>query len=313
MRTIIKTLYIMLALLFLFSCHPAMNAPTNAGKAELSDNTLDSWINKDLVPKIVAKITSDRDLRYLPFIIVGWDVDQQSIKTEVDELTKEVREKIINALLAKGEGVNMAVRSGVQPLDMTHHANLEDVPCNDYRDVGMMILLTVRIAPLTGKLQLQVKGGVLQDGRLRFVDGFSESFECDSTEGMKSLLSKSKTDEYLRGLRYLPFEAGQKDLLASYLATRTSCIFRELPEAENYKVFMDRSGIGSDQYLQDVFTMIEMYLDRFREIEIVMDKNKADITLYCKAIRVSDELNQVWVTTGRKKIGASVEAYVKKK
>ena len=153
----------------------------------------------------------------------------------------------------------------------------------------------------------------MRGGRLSFIDGFSENFECDSSEKLKSLLDKSKTDEYLRGLRYLPFETGQKDLLASYLATRTSCIFRELPEAENYKVFMDRSGIGNDQYLQNVFTMIEMYLDRFREIEIVMENNKANITLYCKAVRVNDELNQVWVTTGRKKIGASVEAYVKKK
>ncbi|RLB68922.1 MAG: hypothetical protein DRH07_11770 [Deltaproteobacteria bacterium] len=312
MRKIIKMLCIMVVLLALFSCHPAMNAPTNTTSSSDSE-ALDQWIDQDLVPKIVARITSDRDLKYLPFIIVGWDVDQQSIKTEVDALTKEVREKIVNVLLARGEGVNMVVRSGVKPLDMTHHANLEDVPCNDYQDVGMMVLLTARIAPLTGKLQLQVKGGVLRGGRLSFIDGFSENFECDSSEKLKSLLDKSKTDEYLRGLRYLPFETGQKDLLASYLATRTSCIFRELPEAENYKVFMDRSGIGNDQYLQNVFTMIEMYLDRFREIEIVMENNKANITLYCKAVRVNDELNQVWVTTGRKKIGASVEAYVKKK
>jgi len=152
----------------------------------------------------------------------------------------------------------------------------------------------------------------MRNGNLKFVDGLSERFECVVTDSLKKLLSHKQTDEYLRGLRYLPFESGQKDMLASYLAKRTTCIFREL-DKENYKVFIDRSNLKKDSFLTDVFAMIENYLDQFREIEIVVDKNRANVTLFSKSIRVNDDLIQVWVSTGQQRIGASVEAYVKKK
>ena len=70
------------------------------------------------------------------------------------------------------------------------------------------------------------------------ISGLSETFSCAPSEKLLALSKDTRVDEYLRGLRYLPFEESQKDLMAAYLARRVSCIFQSMAEGKPiYRVY----------------------------------------------------------------------------
>ena len=278
---------------------------------------IDRWIHNDLLPVLVKKITKNPNLKGKAFTIAGWDVEKNSIKAGIDTLTKEIIESI-SSELRKYRGIDYVPRSPIRPLDLTHQERLVDLHCDEYRHIEWYLLLTVRINKLTGKLSLTVHGAFPERVYFKNVPGLSMDFECDVSQKVLTLLSQSKTDEYLRGLRYLPFDESQKDLLAAYLARRVSCIFKDMSGGDEFVVFVDQSNAGINSFFRETFHIIELYLDQFREIKMTSDRSKADVVMTCEAISISGDLCQVWLTAKEANgkgggIGASTAAYLKKK
>ena len=62
-----------------------------------------------------------------------------------------------------------------------------------------------------------------------WVTGFAKSWQGRLTRRQQQALAERRADEYLRGLRVLPFAPGESDLLAAYVARNLSCASRAPP------------------------------------------------------------------------------------
>ena len=304
----------MLTLIF-FGCQTTpTNPPVSTGS---SVEKIDRWVNNDLLPELVKKIRKNPNLKGKAFTLAGWDAGKNSIKIEMDTLTKEIMVRIGNKL-RKHPGINYVPRSPVRPLDLEHQESLFNLQCEGYRNIEWYLLVTARMDKLTGKLSLSVHGAYPEGSYFKNVQGVSFDHSFDASENLRTLFSESKADEYLRGLRYLPFNEDQKDLLAAYLARRVSCIFKDMSVGDELVVFVDQPGNGKGAFFRNTFDMIRLYLDQFREIRMTSKRSSADVVMTCKVIPVSGDVSQIWLTAEETKgmgsgIGASTVAYLKKK
>jgi len=309
---------LILILLSLLGCATTdtTDKDTSAKKVSTSISKIEKWVENDLLPLLVKKIKNNPNLKNKAFTIAAWDVEKNSINTQVDDLTKEIRERLSAGLLKHRVGGYIPL-SLPKPLVSTHHNRLADINCGGYRNIEMYVLINTRISALNDNLIIRVQGAFPRGEGFEFIPGLSEIFECTASSRIKTTIAQTKAANYLRGLRYLPFDISQKDFLSSYLAHRVSCIFKNMSKGDELIVFMDRSRLGEDVFLNDTFNILEMYLDKFHEIRMVSDRSSANVIMYCKAIPIDTELCQVWLTTemikGGIKIGASTETYIKKK
>ena len=309
----------MLPLIF-FGCQTPTTPPPEALppiSGGSSGEKIVGWINNDLLPELVKKITKNPNLKGRAFTIAGWDVEKNSIKVDIDTLTKEIIVRIGNEL-RKHHGIDYVPRSPIKPIDLNHQERLVSLHCDTYRNIEWYLLVTARVNEITHKLSLTVHGAIPDEGYFKNVPGLSFGSSFDASENLRALLSESKADEYLRGLRYLPFNGNQKDLLAAYLARRASCIFKDMSAGGELVVFVDQPKNGKGSFFRSTFDMIRLYLDQFREIRMTSNQSRADVVMTCKVIPVSGDMSQVWLTAKETKgmgggIGASTVAYLKKK
>jgi len=307
----------MLPLIF-FGCQTPSTQPPVSNPPVSTDSSvekIDGWINNDLLPELVKRIKKNPNLKGKAFTLAGWDAEKNSIQINTDTLTKEIMVRIGNKL-RKHRGIDYVPRSHVRPLDFTHQERLVDLACDEYRNIEWYLFITARMERLTGRFSLSVHGAIPDGSRFKNVPGVSFDHSFEASEKLRTLLSESKADEYLRGLRYLPFDEGQKDLLAAYLARRVSCIFQDMSDGDELVVFVDQSNIGTGPFFKETFGMIELYLDKFREIEMTPNRSNANVVMACKVIPVSGDTSQVWLTATKGMgggIGASTVAYLKKR
>lgn len=282
---------------------------------QASIHEIDQWIDQ-LMPQLVRKVTKNPNLKGKAFTLAAWDVEKNTLKTQISALEKDLMQQLTTKLL-EHPGVNCVPRSPVKPLDLTHQDRLMEISCEAYRDIEWYLLLTARIRPTTGKLAVRIHGAFPDQNHFKPIAGLSESFTCSPTPRLTQLLDKTHVDEYLRGLRYLPFRNDQKDLIAAYLARRASCIFRSMAQGDSFTVYVDKTDFQSSSFFRDMLSIIALYLDQFQEIRMVSRPPGANALMICKTYRITEDLCQVWITVeskkGGKKIGASTATYIKKK
>ena len=92
--------------------------------------SLDVWLEKTLIPYLVQQFGQHPRFKGRPVLLV--DMQADNVQSRIDELTDQIREKIIDALL-KEPGLDLSWRPAIQPWQ--HHQSLEDVSCGDYRNI----------------------------------------------------------------------------------------------------------------------------------------------------------------------------------
>ena len=221
---------------------------------------LNRWVEEILSPYLVEQLGAHPKFKGRPFFIVRMKGDD--VQAEIDDLTGQIREKIMDALMAR-PGINLAWRPAVRP--WRHHQTLEDVTCGDYRKLEFYVGIDTGLTKVDRRLYVKVRCLDLKEAS--WVSGFGMSWEGTPGGSQLAALDRGRTDEYLRGLRPLPFTGTQPDLLAAYLARNLSCLLKQR-EMDDIKVYVDRKTAPGTPYFQTVFDLAGNYLARFREVRV---------------------------------------------
>jgi hypothetical protein len=297
-------LFLCLALVACAAPQVRTDADPFAGEA-----SLDLWLEDDLIPYLLQQFGQHPRFKNEPILLVRMQGD--IVRPRIDDLTERIRGKILDALL-QTPGLELAWRPAIQPWQ--HHQRLEDVACGEYRKNHYFIGIDSGLTRLKRNLYVNVRA--LNLAEQKWVTGFGRSWEGKPTAGQLAALDREHPDEYLRGLRPLPFSDRQPDLLAAYLARNLSCLLRQAETADDPVVYVEKPAGHTPEAIQTALDLVGKYLARFREVEVTDDPNRANVTVIAAIHNIHQNLHQVWVSARHRSdktylAGAETEAYVR--
>jgi hypothetical protein len=220
-----------------------------------------------------------------PVIIVRLDGDD--IQPDIDGLTRSMRDQLMDGLL-KTPGVHVPWQP--QQRQVQHHRRLDQVQCGRIRDASYYIGIEIA---RTATAQFRVSVRALDVRAGEWVGGFSHHWSGSLTGAELRALQVRRTDESLRGLRVLPFSAGQPDLAATYLANNLSCLLRQ-QDVEDLKIKVKTRTSDTPQ-LRTLLGLIGNNLSRYREVQITDTERQANFVLRGETHMIQPDLYQVWV------------------
>ncbi len=274
------TLFALLVLLLTAGC--------SQNPLRFEDNTgssLQDWVDTELAPYVSQQLGQHPRFKGEPVIVVRLDGDD--IQPDIDGLTRSIRDQLMDSLL-KTPGVHVPWQP--QQQQAQHHRRLEQVQCGRSRDASYYIGIEIARSA-TAQFRVSVRALDVQAGE--WVSGFSHLWSGSLTANELRALQERRTDESLRGLRVLPFSAGQPDLAATYLANNLSCLLRQ-QDVEDLKIKVDT--LASDQpQLRTLLQLIGNNLSRYREVQVTDTERQANFVLRGETHMVHPGLYQVWV------------------
>ncbi len=280
MRSGRYTLYVLLALLAVTGCSQQPLRPGDTGPSSLQD-----WVDSELAPYMAQQLGQHPRFKGEPVIIVRLDGDD--IQPDIDGLTRSIRDRLMDSLL-KTPGVHIPWQP--QRPQAQHHRRLDQVQCGRLRDASYFVGIEIA---RTATAQFRVSVRALDVRAGEWVSGLSQQWTGDLSGSELRALQVRRTDESLRGLRVLPFSAGQPDLAATYLANNLSCLLRQ-QDADDLVIKVDR--ITSDQpQLRTLLGLVGNNLSRYREVQITDSRRQATYVLRGETHRIQPGLYQVWV------------------
>ncbi len=296
MKPNIKQLFIILLLPFIFSCTGTFQRimPERATSLK-SAPTLDQWIDNELVPYLIEHLTRHPRFMGQPFLIVSLKGDD--VQADIDDLTDQIREKVMDALLTE-PGIHLAWRPSVKSFQ--HHRRLADVACMDDKRIRYYIGIDSNLTKVDRNLSVKVRALNIDEGT--WVSGFGLSYRTEPSVKQVVAIKHKRKDEFLRGLRPLPFTSNQPDLLASYLAYNLSCLFRQ-QHMDDIVVFVDPTLKETNAFFNTAVDLVGAYLSRFREVSVTDDPDGANVIINTNIHPINNGLYQIWVTAKNKKQG----------
>jgi hypothetical protein len=274
------TVFTLLLLLLAAGCS---QQPLRSGHGKQS--SLQDWVNTELAPYVSQQLGQHPRFKGEPVIIVRLDGDD--IQPDIDALTRSIRDRLMDSLL-KTPGVHVPWQP--QQQQAQHHRRLDQVRCGRLRDASYFVGIEI-VRTATAQFRVSVRALDVQAGE--WVSGFSQRWSGNLTGSELRSLQVRRTDESLRGLRELPFSAGQPDLAASYLSNNLSCLLRQ-QDVEDLKIKVET--LASDQpQLRTLSQLIGNNLSRYREVQITDAERQANYILRGETHMIQPGLYQVWV------------------
>ena len=303
---ILVPLAVLLALLALSACAGTQVKRAIAPKTD--ELSLDDWLADTLIPYLVQQLGQHPRFKGQPILLVRMQGD--NVQSHIDELTGHIREKVVDSLV-RAPGPDLFWRPATWPYK--HHQSLADISCGDYRKINYYIGIDCRLTNVEQILSVKVRA--LNLAEHKWVSGFGRSWQGRPTPAQLAALQREHADEYLRGLRPLPFSNRQPDLLAVYLAHNLSCLLRQ-GEADDLVVHVEDTSANAPDFFQTTLKLVGKYLARFREVEVTDDPSQANVTVTSAIHAIHENMYQIWVAArdrpGKKYLpGAETEAYVR--
>jgi len=269
--------------------------------------SLNIWLENSLIPYLQQQFTQHPRFKGHPVLLVR--MQGENVLPQIDDLTEQTRQKIVDALLKK-PGLQLAWRPTVKP--WKHQQTFEEITCEGYSDVAYYIGIDAGLSTVNRKLYVKVRA--LNLAEHIWVAGFGKSWSGTPSQDQLDALAREHPDEYLRGLRPLPFTDRQPDMLAAYLARNLSCRLRQ-GEADNLVVYVAAPGPNTPKVIKTTLELVGRYLTRFREVEVTDDPNQANITVVSSIHPIDRELLQVAISARQRQgeiylPGAETEAYL---
>jgi len=296
---------LLLTVLALSACagHPRPRAMDSG----IGHPSLNTWLQKSLIPYLVKQFDQHPRFKGQPVLLVR--IQGENVLPHIDDLTDQIRQKITDALL-KRSGIDLAWRPSIQP--WKHHQSFEEISCDHNAEVGYYVGIDIGLSGENRDLQVKVRA--LNLAEKKWVSGFGMNWRGKPTRQQLEALAREHPDEYLRGLRPLPFSDRQPDLLAAYLSRNLSCILQQ-GEADDLVVHVALPTPGTPEMLQTTLKLIGRYLTRFREVSVTDDPSLADVTVVSTIHAIDQNLHQVWISVRQRQSekylpGAEAEAYV---
>ena len=273
----------------------------------MDELSLDKWLEDTLIPYLVQQFGQHPRFKGQPILLVRMHSD--NVEPRIDELTDHIREKIIDSLVRE-PGLDLYWRPATPP--HKHHRSLADISCGDYLKIHYYIGIDCRLTTVDQNLVVKVRALNLAEDK--WVSGFGRSWKGKPTPGQLAALKREHPDEYLRGLRPLPFSNRQPDLLAVYLAHNLSCLLQQ-GEADDLVVYVADTSANTPDFFKTTLKLVGNYLARFREVAVTDDPNQANVTVVSAIHSIHKNMYQIWVSArdrrGKKYLpGAETEAYV---
>lgn len=253
---------------------------------------LELWLEESLVPYLVQQLSQHPRFKGQPVLLVR--MHGENIQEDIDDLTKQIREKITDALL-KENGLNLVWRPAIKPWQ--HQRSLGNVACSDDGQVRYYIGIDTGLSQENRVLHVKVKA--LNLFEQQWVTGFGKSWTGLPTPAQLAALGRKQPDNYLLGRRPRPFSDRQPDLLAAYLAGNLSCGLRR-GESDELIVHLSPPAPASPPVITTTMKLVGRYLARFKEVEVTDDPARANITLVSAVHGIDNELHQVWISARRR-------------
>lgn len=189
---------ILLALIFTIS-----GCATHSEWSHFSDGSLDSWLVREAVPEFSRVLVEHPRFRNETIYVAVVEGDQ--VQPRTDALSASLRDAV-HARLLELPGLRLQLQDGVA--QCTPAAR------------GYLLGIEIQRGPRGGaQVQLRIYDNVEQ----RWVSGFSSQWRGVLSTAQLKLASRPAISEGARGQRVLPFDSGQSDLLAAYLADELAC------------------------------------------------------------------------------------------
>ena len=270
-----------------------MTVPKQGKTHVEKEMSLEKWIDHVAVPYLIKTMGENPRFKGESFLLVSMDKD--NVEARIDEFTLQLREDLVGGLLTKpGLGLVWRPSSGLRE----HQTRLKSVQCTDAGTVKYYVGIDASLSSVNGKLNVKIKALDLTEKR--WVTGFGVSWQgFPSALHKKALLTKTP-DDYLLGLRPLPFNARQADLLAAYLSRNLSCLFSDM-ERDEVIVYVKKENPGERTYFENAFGLLSNYLAGYREVTVTQDPSRANIIVLAKVHEIHRDLYQVWVSATYKK------------
>ena len=274
--------FMLLATFILQGCVTTGNHPEYYGN---TDAGLYQWVDQNLAPYLVDQLSRQPRFKGEPTLLVS--MNGADVRPDIDELTRNVRSRLIDRLLHT-PGTDLVWRPTTLPWE--HHRRTDQLRCNTASTARYFV--GIDIAPSTGgKYQVSVRA--LDIGAATWVTGFGKTWRGRLTQSQQQALVARHTDEYLRGLRLLPFHSNEIDLAAAYLARNVSCVLREQGAADMH-VYVD-TKVKDQPELHKVLVLISHNLARQQTVRITEDSRQAELTLSGNLSKLDGSLHQLWV------------------
>lgn len=299
--------WVLLTLLGLIIAGCATSGPS-LNTTDQNAPSLEMWMEQEAVPYLIQELGENPMFKNQPFLLVS--LDRDNVDPQIDELTLMIRERIIDGLLTR-PGINLAWRPSRGPLQ--HHRSLAQVNCGEMKQIRYYIGIDAGISPVDNNLHVKIRAlNVRED---HWVSGFGISWRGRPTEGEKQAVMNRRPDDFLLGLRPLPFDEKQADLLAAYLSRNLSCLFARM-ELSEVIVHVKQDAPARIAFFNNALGLVKNYLAKYREIQVTEDPNQANILVQSTVHDIHDGLYQVWITARTKQAktfvpGMETETYVR--
>jgi hypothetical protein len=261
------------------ACGSAAVRPGAEGEGE----DLMHWVSQDLAPYLREQLASHPRFKGEPVLLVG--MDGPDVLPDIDGLSESIRSRLMDSLLDT-PGVNLVWRPSA-PL-WEHHRRPTRARCQDPNAAHYYIGVQVSAEP-AGDARVSIRALDLQDQA--WVSGFGRHWQGRLSAAQRTALSSRQPDEYLRGLRVLPFGASQTDLAAAYLAENLSCLLGGRDsDMRVYVAPVQDAPAG----LHTTLRLLGNHLERLQAVPLTDDPTAATHVLRAEAYAVHGGTYQVW-------------------
>lgn len=261
------------------ACGSATVHPGAAG----GEPDLMRWVSQDLTPYLREQLSSHPRFKGEPVLLVA--MHGPDVLPDIDGLSGSIRSRLMDSLLDT-PGVNLVWRPST-PL-WEHHRRPTRTRCQDPSAVHYYLGIQVLAQP-GGDARVSVRALDLQDQA--WVSGFGRHWQGRLSAAQQGALSSRQADEYLRGLRVLPFDPGQTDLAAAYLAENLGCLLGGGTSAMRVYVAPVQDAPAG---LQTTLGLLGNYLGRLQAVPLTDDPAAATHVLRAEAHAVHGGTYQVW-------------------
>ena len=185
----------------------------------------------------------------------------------------------------------------------------QELQCGNFQEITLLLAIDIHPIGAPEDNFARISIGAIDMGRGEWVEGFSLYHSpVRLTPQQSSDLQALHADEYLRGLKYLPFQADQQDEMAAYMARNLSCIFRDAYAGPDRKVFVavdPESGGG----MTKISRLLKKQLNFNNEIQLVNTPAAADWVITAEALETGagTDLYQLWVDVSQQADGQLVK------
>ena len=269
---------------------------------------LDQWLDQSLIPFMIKQLQTHPRIKQRPLAIVAMKGDH--VQPNIDDFSRYIRQRLQDGIQQQ-TGTKLIWKPAAQRLQ--HHRSLEQVRCDaTTQHAEIQLAVDVGLMPVTRELRVAVS--VVDLAAQEWVSGLTHVWHGPASSQALAAMKQFRSDEYLRGLRSLPFSDQQADLLAQYLAHNLSCLLRQTG-SEALTVYSPKLSVSQPQFFQTTHAIVDNYLSRFNEIRLSEQADHAEFHLKFEIHALNDHLYQVWARLhhakeGRVLGGTDTESYV---